>query len=510
MIEYPTVAVAIVLVVVLVTVRYVSRSKRSPLEDPLEAENSSPDAPLRVLIFTAAVAGGHEAAGQAVRAELERAGHGVVMADGLGTMSRTLSWLLIRGYSSQLRKAPKSLNIVFAATSPRASAAIVRFLVGLLFASRLLKLVQGEQPDLVVSTYPLVTAALGHLRRNGRLSVPAVTVIPDYGIHSLWVAPGVDLHLVVSHHSAELAGRARGNISLARLPVAPSFYAAPARDEARAALRLPQEAFVALVAGGAWGVGDLGGAARCAAESGAYAVVVTGENAELKAQLEEEFKSEENVRVLGWRKDVPALMAASDCLIQNGVAMTCLEAIEMGLPILFFNPIPGHGELNARVMERVGAARWTRTADELKALLGSATRREISLPTPNGQPAAATVPTILESLAGNVPRPAPSRRSRRPGLVLAGAIAVLLCFWLAFSSPGMTPAAQGLHLGVPGYDPPPGNASLTVRIADPEAAAIEGVVEGERLPVAIFSDAGDRRTLPGQGSHVRGSGGERR
>jgi len=410
MIEYPTVAVVIVLVAVLVTGRYVSRSKHSPLEDPSEAENSSPDGPLRVVIFTAAMGGGHEAAGQAVRAELERAGHGVIMADGLLTMSHTLGWLLIRGYSSQVSKAPKSLNIVFAATSPRASAAVVRFLVGLLFASRLLKIVRGEQPDLVVSTYPLVTAALGHLRRNGRLPVPAVAVIPDYGVHSLWVASGVDLHLVVSHHSAELAGCARGNISLARLPVAPSFYTAPARDEARAALRLPQEAFVALVSGGAWGAGDLGGAARCATESGAYTVVMTGENVELKARLEEEFKSEENVWVLGWRKDVPVLMAAADCLIQNGVAMTCLEAIEMDLPILFFNPIPGHGELNAHVMEQVGTARWTRTADELKALLRSATRREISLPTPSRDLDAPTASAVLESLAGSALRRARKRR----------------------------------------------------------------------------------------------------
>ncbi len=67
MIEYPTVAVAIVLVVVLATARYVSRSKCSLLEYPLEAENSSPSGgPLRVLILTAAVGGGHEAAGRSV------------------------------------------------------------------------------------------------------------------------------------------------------------------------------------------------------------------------------------------------------------------------------------------------------------------------------------------------------------------------------------------------------------------------------------------------------------
>jgi hypothetical protein len=72
---------------------------------------------------------------------------------------------------------------------------------------------------------------------------------------------------------------------------------------------------------------------------------------------------------------------------------------------------------------------------------------------------------------------------------------VLPCFWLAFSSPGMSPAAKGLHLGVSGYDLPPGKASLEVRIADPETAAIEGLMEEERLPVAVSSDAREAKGL---------------
>ncbi len=53
----------------------------------------------------------------------------------------------------------------------------------------------------------------------------------------------------------------------------------------------------------------------------------------------------------------------------------------------------------------------------------------------------------------------------------------------------MGPVAEGLHVGVPGYDPPLGKGSLAVRTADPETAAIGGLAEGERLPVAISSDA---------------------
>src|ERR671933_221344 len=64
MIEYPTIIAAIVLMAVLATVRYASRSKGSALEDPLEAENASPSGRLRVLLLPAAVGGGHEVAGR--------------------------------------------------------------------------------------------------------------------------------------------------------------------------------------------------------------------------------------------------------------------------------------------------------------------------------------------------------------------------------------------------------------------------------------------------------------
>jgi len=170
--------------------------------------------------------------------------------------------------------------------------------------------------------------------------------------------------------------------------------------------------------------------------------------------------------------------------------MTCLEAIELGLPIAIFEPLRGHGELNARVMERAGDAHLARTPEDLGALVRSLARREASLPAPSRDPEAPTASAVLESLAGSAPRPAPKLRSRRPRLALAGAIAVLPCFWLAFSSPGISLAAKGLHLSVPGYDPTPGKVSLAVRITDPEtAAAIEGLVEGEKLPVVVFSDA---------------------
>lgn len=389
----------------------------------------------KVLILTAAVGGGHEAAGRALWYELEEAGHSVMIGDGLRTMSRVLDWLLVRGYADQVRHAPGSLAAVFAVTSRRAGAAAVQAVVSLLFARRLLGVIREENPDLVISTYPLVAATLGRLRKSGKLRTPAVAIIPDYGSHALWVTPTVDLHLAVYRRSAALVNSAGGQAVVVRLPVTPGFRRTPTPKKAREILGLPREAFVALVVGGAWGIGGLGSIARRAAESGAYAVIVTGNNAELKARLEKELGSRENVRILGWREDMPVLMAASNCLIQNGGAVTCLEAMETGLPILFFEPISGHGELNTRVMEQAGAARWVRTPDGLGALLRSLARGYASLPVPDGERAAPKASVVLDALIGASPRPVVPGRwvVVRPRPVLAGVTAIVLCCWLAFS-----------------------------------------------------------------------------
>ena len=91
----------------------------------------------KVLILTAAVGGGHKAAGRTVRAELERSGYEVAEEDGLRIMSRILSWSLSHGYCSQVQRTPRTLGVIFAVTSRRAGAGAVRLVVGLLCASRL-------------------------------------------------------------------------------------------------------------------------------------------------------------------------------------------------------------------------------------------------------------------------------------------------------------------------------------------------------------------------------------
>lgn len=355
---------------------------------------------LRVLILTAAIGGGHEAAAAALKAELERAGHVAIMTDGLRPLSPLLDWMMRDTYTVQLDRAPSSLDLVFVAFTNRPIAALVRRAVGGLFGGRLLRLIMAHRADLVVSAFPLLSAALGELRRSGRLRVPVVVLASDYGVHALWTAPCIDLHLVPCCRSAQVAERAGGRALPVRLPVAPAFRDPPNRAEARACLGLPPDGFLALITGGSWGVGNLEGAARIALEAGAHAVIATGGNEPLRAMLLCRFADEPRVHVLGWVEQMPALLRAADCLIQNAGGMTCVEAVEVRLPIIFFEPIPGHGVFNARVMEEASAALWPRNADALRCLLVGAVTGRAPLPPPHRDPglpnACATIERLME------------------------------------------------------------------------------------------------------------------
>lgn len=464
-----------------------SRDDSSGLAPPRDPEH------LKVLILSVALGGGHEAASRSICTELERAGHQAVMVDGLRQMSPAFDRALRRIYLAQLRYAPWSYELFFRILTFPVTALILRTGFGLLFGHRLLKTIRREQPDVVVPTYPLVIGALGHLRRTGRLNIPVAALISDYGTHRLWVAPGVDHYLVISRASAPLAEQAGGQVQVIRPPVAHHFRTAPRRDEARAALGLPPDAFTALIVGGSWGVGDLINTAEHAIEAGAYAVIIAGSNDVLKNRLEQRFHGNPRARIFGWTQEMPQLMAAADCLIQNAGGVTCLEAAEMGLPVLLFRPIPGHGRLNARVMEQAGAARWVHGVEEFRDLLGAASARTITLTAPRAEPGCPLVPAIVKSAV--IPAPRPARLPvwswpRVPGPVVAGASVLAMVLWLSMSPLGVALAAKGLHVRVSGYDTETNRIAVGVRATDPvTAGSLEHVIDQERLPVALFVDA---------------------
>ena len=119
---------------------------------------------------------------------------------------------------------------------------------------------------------------------------------------------------------------------------------------------------------------------------------------------------------------MPTLMAAADVLVENAGGLSCMEALAVGLPVVTYLPIAGHGRHNAREMERAGLTVWARSATELGEALGRLDHSGLSDPrstaakVPPGLFAAQKVPTVIEAVCGHrgrADRQPDARRLRR-------------------------------------------------------------------------------------------------
>ena len=203
--------------------------------------------------------------------------------------------------------------------------------------------------------------------RSSWLRVPVATYLTDFAVHPLWVHPGVDLHLAVSQVSAETAGKRGGHDNRAAGRSSPSASARSrsGRDEMRR--RLGIEAARARGARASPGRGVSATSRRRLARSPPpvpyHPITVCGKDDKLRASLLEDGIGG---TVLGWTDEMPALMAASDALVENAGGLTAMEAFAAGLPVITFHPIAGHGKDNARYMSGSGVSRYAHDDAELQ------------------------------------------------------------------------------------------------------------------------------------------------
>jgi UDP-N-acetylglucosamine:LPS N-acetylglucosamine transferase len=63
---------------------------------------------------------------------------------------------------------------------------------------------------------------------------------------------------------------------------------------------------------------------------------------------------------------MPAYLAAADVVVDNAGGLTSWEALTSGTPVVLFDPLPGHGRLNAATLAESGLVRLATTAQELR------------------------------------------------------------------------------------------------------------------------------------------------
>ncbi|MCC3766909.1 glycosyltransferase [Streptomyces sp. UNOC14_S4] len=238
----------------------------------------------------------------------------------------------------------------------------------------------------VVSVFPLATQTLGMLRRDGGLGTPVVCCLTDPAPNRLWVHPGVDLYLTALQATAEEAAERYGVPMSVGGPLVAPVFRQPVDEAVRRAVRaelgVPPDRRMVLLAAGALGSGEVMTSVVAVRKvPGTATVVLCGRNDRLRRRA----AAVPGVVALGWREDVPHLMAAADVLLHNAGGLSLTEALVAGLPAVSYQVLAGHGRRNAATLARAGLVPWPRTPGELAGALHrqAARTRTPLLPTPS-------------------------------------------------------------------------------------------------------------------------------
>jgi len=329
------------------------------------------DHPRKILIYYASAGHGHEKAARAVEEALrERPELSVFCLDALDLTPGFFGKNYKGSYLFMIKSATWLWGFLYGASDVLALRPVIRparAIVNSIFAKRLEKMIELEQPETVLATHFMPVEIAARLKRKGKIRSKIVSVITDFLPHEFWIAPEVDIYAVAHDRTrAELVRRGvpESRIRVTGIPVGKKFMLKADAKELRTKLRLEESVFTALVTSGGAGVGDAVGLVERLKKIGkpVQTLAVCGTNKALFAKLSP--SAGKSLKVYSFVNNMDELMQISDVVVGKSGGLTVSESLAVGLPMIVLRPVPGQEERNAVVLDAASAGFVARSTAE--------------------------------------------------------------------------------------------------------------------------------------------------
>jgi 1,2-diacylglycerol 3-beta-galactosyltransferase len=316
-----------------------------------------------VLLLTSDAGFGHRAAANAIAAALaERYGQACRVAI-VNPLDDPQTPAVLRrvesDYDRQVLETPDLYQLGYRASDKAFPVSVVEQALIAMLGPTIRKIIQSEQPDVVITTHPLYQAPVAAIFAVRRTYVPLITVVTDLAtVHGLWFNDEVDWCLVPSRVVQEKAlqyGLTRDSVELTGLPVNPLLARRPDKAALQAELGLDGRRVVALCAGSKR-VTRLEGVVDALNHSGwpLELLLVAGGNEGLLEQWRH-TRWHQPAHVLGFVPDMPRFIQAADFIVCKAGGLIVSEAMAASLPLLLIEAIPGQETGNADYVVQGGA-----------------------------------------------------------------------------------------------------------------------------------------------------------
>jgi processive 1,2-diacylglycerol beta-glucosyltransferase len=321
----------------------------------------------KVLILSASAGAGHVRAAQA----LERAFHatGIVRevhhVDALEFTNKVFRTIYSKTYIDMVDRAPEVLGWLYDVLDSPWEKERRRLAWDKLNTRPFVKLLEREQPDLIVCTHFLPAEMVSWMKAKHRLRCPQTIVVTDFDVHAMWLCHHYEQYFVALDETREhmiRLGIPAAKVTATGIPIDPVFAETKDKAATRKKLGLAANRTTILLSAGGFGVGPVEHIVTTLLdlEHPAQVVAICGRNAELKTRMDK-LAAKSSARrgtlvPVGYTTAMDEYMSAADVLVGKPGGLTTSEALAKGLLLVIVNPIPGQEERNSDHLLEEGAA----------------------------------------------------------------------------------------------------------------------------------------------------------
>jgi processive 1,2-diacylglycerol beta-glucosyltransferase len=323
--------------------------------------------PNKVLILSASAGAGHVRAAQALERAFQATGivRDIQHVDALQFTNKVFRTIYSKTYIEMVDRAPEVLGWLYDVLDSPWEKERRRLAWDKLNTRPFRKLLEREQPDLIVCTHFLPAEMVSWMKAKHRLACPQTIVVTDFDVHAMWLCHHYEHYFVALDETREhmvRLGIPESKVTATGIPIDPVFAEPKDKAAMRKKLGLAADRTTILLSAGGFGVGPVEHIVTTLLdmEHPVQVVAICGRNAELKARMDK-LASKSVARrgtlvPVGYTTAMDEYMSAADVLVGKPGGLTTSEALAKGLLLVIVNPIPGQEERNSDHLLEEGAA----------------------------------------------------------------------------------------------------------------------------------------------------------